>query len=124
MDKAQEAKRLAEVSKPTLDAEEVRRRKEERAEKQKANAAWSNKVKKKEERDQRREKKDRKKKWQKAQAAADSEVGTKRGREGVAESGDEDEDDWEALAKEERMAKRVKKGQVSQSEFDAEFADL
>lgn len=51
-------------------------------------------------------------------------MGTKRGREGVAESGDEDEDDWEALAKEERMAKRVKKGQVSQSEFDAEFADL
>lgn len=33
-------------------------------------------------------------------------------------------DDWEELAREERMAKRVKKGHLSQNEFDAEFADL
>ncbi|RPD66339.1 DEAD-domain-containing protein [Lentinus tigrinus ALCF2SS1-7] len=123
-DKAQEAKRLAEASKPTLDAEEIRRRKEERAEKQKTNTAWSDKMKKREGREKRREKKDRKKKWQKTQTATDAEVGTKRGREGAGESGDDEEDDWEALAREERMAKRVKKGQVSQGEFDAEFADL
>ncbi|KAI0724030.1 DEAD-domain-containing protein [Cerioporus squamosus] len=122
-DKAQEAKRLAEASQPTPDAEEIRRRKEERAEKEKANAAWSNKERKREERDKRREKKVRKKKWQKTQAAANTEAGTKRGRDDAAGS-EEDEDDWEALAKEERMAKRVKKGQVSQGEFDAEFADL
>ncbi len=54
---------------------------------------------------------------------ADPEAGTKRGQEDTGES-EEDGDDWEALAKEERMAKRVKKGQVSQREFDAEFADL
>ncbi|RDX56555.1 DEAD-domain-containing protein [Lentinus brumalis] len=120
-DKAQEAKRLAEASKAAPDAEEIRRRKEERAEKEKANLAWSNKERKREERDKRREKKARKRKWQKMQA--ELEAGTKRGQEETGES-EEDGDDWEALAKEERMAKRVKKGQVSQREFDAEFADL
>lgn len=46
-------------------------------------------------------------------------------------SGDEDEDDedsWEALAREERLAKKVKKGKLSSKEFDKEvgnmFADL
>ena len=37
--------------------------------------------------------------------------------------GDE-EDDWDELAREERMAKRVKKGHLSQTEFDTEFGDL
>ncbi|KAI0709464.1 DEAD-domain-containing protein [Earliella scabrosa] len=123
-DKAQEAKRLADASKPAPSEETIEKRKADRAEKQKANAAWSNKARQKEGREKRREKKDRKKKWQKTQASVGAEAGAKRGREGaVDESGDEG-DDWEELAREERMAKRVKKGHLSQSEFDAEFADL
>ena len=124
LDKAQEAKRLAESAKPALSAEEVEKRKELRAEKRKANAAWSDKTRRKEEREKRREKKDRKRKWEKANTA---QAGTKRGLGDVNEdegtSGGEG-DDWDELVREERMAKRVKKGQVSQSEFDAEFADL
>lgn len=34
---------------------------------------------------------------------------------------DDNEDDW---TKEEKLAKRVKKGVVSQEEFDIEFGDL
>ncbi len=35
-----------------------------------------------------------------------------------------DEDDWDELAKEERMAKKLRKGEVSQQDFDAAFAEL
>ncbi|KAI0807622.1 DEAD-domain-containing protein [Fomes fomentarius] len=123
LDTAQEAKRLAEASKPSPSGEDIQRSKEERAAKQTTNGAWSNKVRKQEEKEKRREKKDRKKKWEKAQAKSAVEAGTKRNRE----NGDEHEvegDDWEDLAREERMAKRVKKGQLTQNEFDAEFANL
>ena len=105
-----------------MSAEDIQRRKEDRAEKQKANSAWSNQTRRKEERDKRRDKKDLKKRWQKAQAAAGVEaVGTKRG---AADADDGSGDDWDDLAREERMAKRVKKGHMSQSEFDAQFVDL
>ncbi len=123
LDIAQEAKRLTEASKPSPSPVDIQRRKEERAVKQTTNGAWSNKARKQEEKEKRREKKDRKKKWEKAQAKSAVEAGTKRNRE----SGDEHEDqgdDWEDLAREERMAKRVKKGQLTQNEFDAEFANL
>ena len=55
------------------------------------------------------------------------------GRDGKAEtvpakrgasSDDEGADDWAELAREERMAKKVKRGAVSQKAFDAEFGDL
>lgn len=37
----------------------------------------------------------------------------------------EGEDDWESLAEEERLAKKLKKGRISQAEFDATtFTDL
>jgi ATP-dependent RNA helicase DDX55/SPB4 len=36
----------------------------------------------------------------------------------------DDGSDWEELAREERMAKKVKRGEVSQKAFDAEFGDL
>ncbi|PIL24178.1 transporter [Ganoderma sinense ZZ0214-1] len=129
VDKAQEAKRLAEPAKPGPSAEEVKKRKEQREEKQKTNAAWSDKTRKRDEREKRREKKDRKKKWEKAQAKASAgtdKVGAKRGLGDVKdENGEEGEgDDWDELAREERMAKRVKKGNLSQTEFDAEFGDL
>ncbi|OJT07859.1 ATP-dependent rRNA helicase SPB4 [Trametes pubescens] len=129
VDKAQETKRLAEAAaKATPTAEDIERRKAANAEKQKLNSAWSDKMKQREERDKRKEKKDRKKKWLKAQEAADTatpdQTGSKRGLEDVSgESGGEG-DDWAELAREERLAKRVKKGHLSQSRFDAEFADL
>lgn len=47
-------------------------------------------------------------------------VPQKRGLE-VDDEDQNDEDDWEELAREERMAKKVKKGEMSQLEFDAEF---
>lgn len=132
VDKAQEAKRLADSSKAGPSAEEVKKRKAQREEKQKTNAAWSDKTRKREGREIRREKKDRKKKWEKAQAKAGAgtdKVGVKRGlgdadcESGEGGSGDEG-NDWDELAREERMAKRVKKGHLSQTEFDAEFGEL
>ncbi|OSD08658.1 DEAD-domain-containing protein [Trametes coccinea BRFM310] len=125
LDKAQEAKRLAEAVKAGPSPEEIERRKAERAEKKKMNSAWSEQMKRKEEREKRKEKKERKKKWLKAQAASAAEQpGGKRSLDAAKDDSGDDEDDWEELAREERMAKRVKKGHISQSEFDAEFADL
>lgn len=58
-------------------------------------------------------------------AAADTDQGgTKRGLDDVSGESGDDGDDWAELAREERLAKRVKKGHLSQSQFDAEFADL
>ena len=37
---------------------------------------------------------------------------------------DDDQDDWAEIAREEKLAKRVRKGFVSQEEFDIEFGDL
>ena len=123
LDKAQEAKRLAESAKPAPSTEEVEKRKELRAEKRKANAAWSDKTRRKEEREKRREKKDRKRKWEKTNTA---QAGAKRGLGDVKEDeGSEGDagDDWDELAREERIAKRVKKGHLTQTEFAAEFGD-
>ena len=61
----------------------------------------------------------------KTQAGATVEqAGSKRSLGDDKEESEDDGDDWEELAREERMAKRVKKGHISQTEFDAEFADL
>jgi ATP-dependent RNA helicase DDX55/SPB4 len=124
LDKAQEAKRLADgaAAATVLDTEREKRR-AERAEKQKANVAWSDKVVKKEEREKRREKKGKKRKWLKTQAVDGSEQ--KDGEHGEHEDDAVDEgDDWDELAREERMAKKMRKGDVSQKAFDAEFADF
>ncbi|KAJ7168354.1 DEAD-domain-containing protein [Mycena crocata] len=123
LDKAQEAKRLVEgaAAATILDTEREKRR-AERAEKQKVNQAWSDKVVKKEEREKRREKKGKKRKWLKTQVVTQD---TEEKKDG--EHGDEtvdDGDDWEELAREERMAKKMRKGDVSKKAFDAEFADL
>ncbi len=80
---------------------------------------------KKTEKDKRREKKDRKKAWMKSQVAEDA-----KGAEGEtlkrsrADSDAGEDDDWEELAREERMAKKVKKGVISQGDFDLEFPGL
>ncbi|KAJ7684530.1 DEAD-domain-containing protein [Mycena polygramma] len=123
-DKAQEAKRLVDgaAAATVLDTEREKRR-AERAEKQKLNTAWSDKVAKKEEREKRREKKGKKRKWLKTQIEDSSKE--KDGGHGEPGDGAVDEgDDWDDLAREERMAKKMRKGDVSKKAFDAEFADF
>lgn len=103
---------------------ENQKNKAERLAKKKANIAWSSQTLKKETRDKRQEMKGKKKQWLKSQQSqppsSASTVPQKRGLEADDESED-DEDDWAELAREERMAKKVKKGEVTHLEFDAEF---
>lgn len=66
----------------------------------------------------------KRKQWIKSQQSGPSSsipaVPQKRGL--AADDEDEgNEDDWAELAREERMAKKVKKGEITQLEFDAEF---
>ncbi|KAJ7460915.1 DEAD-domain-containing protein [Mycena galericulata] len=123
IDKAQEAKRLVAgaAAATILDAEREKRR-AARAEKQKANLAWSDKVVKREEKERRKDQKNRKRKWLKTQATTAVPAKQEHGEHGdqVPDEGD----DWEELAREERMAKKMRKGDVSQKAFDAEFADF
>ena len=90
--------------------------------------AWSDQTTRKEERLKRREKKVRKRQWLKAQVGTANErpkvAGGKRNRAVEDIDDDGDDDDWEELKREERMAKRLKKGEITQEEFDAEFAGL
>ncbi|TFK75885.1 DEAD-domain-containing protein [Pluteus cervinus] len=123
---AQEAKRLAEVANSSEKASERAKKNTERAEKRKNNGAWSDKVVRKEGKEKRKEKKSKKKQWLKAQqiiATESSSSTLKRTREADSED-DDDGDDWAALQKEERMAKKLRQGQISQREFDMEFGDL
>lgn len=103
---------------------ENQKNKAERLAKKKANIAWSDKTFKKEARDKRQEKKAKKKQWLKSQQSQQSPsastIPQKRGTE-VDDEGESNEDDWAELAREERMAKKVKKGGITQLEFDAEF---
>ncbi|OCH95054.1 DEAD-domain-containing protein [Obba rivulosa] len=125
-DQAQETKRLAEAQLAAQKAEESRKRKQVRTEKQKANTAWSNKVVKKEEKELRKDKKDKKKKWLKSQQSqATGSSSTKRALDATNEaSASGDDDDWEELAREERLAKKVKRGEMSQGAFDAQFPGI
>lgn len=120
-DKAQEAKRVA--AKVTSSIEEMERKKEraEKAETRKRNAAWSEQSSRQEERQNRRDKKAKKKQWLKTQATSANEQTPSPKRPRAEEEG---EDTWGQLAREERMAKKLKRGEISQKEFDAEFVDL
>ena len=77
-----------------------------RLEQKKKNSAWSEKVTVKEERDKRREKKAKKREWLKANAGEDAQTG----------GAHLEDEEWEELANEERLAKKRKKENV--------FADL
>ena len=98
---------------------ENEKNKVERLAKKKANLAWSNRTFKREARDKRKENKVKKKQWLKSQQPQPSSSGPvipqKRGQE------TDDGDDWAELAREERMAKKVRKGEMTSLEFDAEF---
>ena len=110
-------------------------------------SAWSEKQEAKERKMDRQLKKQRKRDYLKRVANGEIKAGEGKDDEGDDDdeedekedtkdkktdmSGDEDEDDedsWEALAREERLAKKVKKGKLSSKEFDKEvgnmFADL
>lgn len=117
LDVAQEAKRLsAAVAKPQVSEEEHKKKKELNVQKKKAQTAWSNKAVKQEEKERRREKRTKKKQWEKAQE-------NEKKRQRQMEDEREDGEDWAELAKEERMAKKVKRGDVIQKDFDMEFGD-
>lgn len=96
----------------------------DRVAKGRVNAAWSNQTFKRETRDKRKEKKAKKKQWLKSQQPQPSSSASVVPQKRHAEADDDDgnEDDWAELAREERMAKKVRKGEMSRLEFDAEFA--
>ncbi|KAG6831605.1 hypothetical protein H0H92_009078 [Tricholoma furcatifolium] len=126
VDKAQEAKRLADMTAEKTKREEINNRQLARAEKKKANAAWSAQVQRKEDRELRKEKKARKKKWLRTQAQTATSASTPSEERSLKRSREDNEDwesdeDWDELAREERMAKKVKKGAIKQVAFDAEF---
>jgi len=125
-DQVQETKRLAEAEKKDASAAVINKRRGDRAEKRKANAAWSNKSAREDERLKRKEKKGRKNTWLEAQQGASSEAQGAMGVLGAQEleGAEGDEDEWGELAREERMAKKVKRGHLSQGLFDAEFTGL
>lgn len=123
-DKTREAQRVA-----ALAADKQKQIKEERAlqvsertqQKQK-NGAWSKRVSKKQEKETRKEKRNKKRQWLKAQAA-ESESGPNDGS-ALKRAPEEDGDDWDELAREERMIKKVKRGEVDSEEFEREFGGL
>ena len=128
-DQAEEAKRVAAATKAKEGTKsEKERRQLEHSGKKKRKAAWSEKLEKKQEKETRRGKRISKKKWLEAQAVfgigSETLLG-KRQRNGSNEDMDGvNDNDWAELAREEKMAKRLRKGGVSQKDFDAEFGDL
>ena len=75
--------------------------------------AWSDQTDAKDRKVERKLKKERKREFLKRQR---EEAATKE-KEGEQQD-DGDDDDWDELAKEERMAKKLKKGKINQMEFD------
>ena len=76
-----------------------------------------------EEKEKRKLKRGRKREWLKSQAAANHSAMTPV-KSQSAEVSRDDKDDWDELAEEERLAKKVRKGTATQQVFDAEFGDL
>ncbi|KAJ8472381.1 hypothetical protein ONZ45_g16672 [Pleurotus djamor] len=125
-DAPQESKRL-EALKASKEARlTTDQRKPSRAQKKKKNEAWSSQVTKKEEKDKRKEKRQRKKKWLQthAQAQLPGEGPIDSTKKRSASESDEESDDWAEIAKEERMVKKLKRGNITQAAFDAEFGDV
>jgi ATP-dependent RNA helicase DDX55/SPB4 len=123
-DDSQEKKRLHDLENRAKVSVENQKSRAERLAKQKANVAWSSQTLKRDVRDKRKEKKAKKRQWVKSQQSQPSSPASAvpRKREREADDEDEDdEDDWAEISREERMAKKVKKGEISQLEFDAEF---
>lgn len=120
-DKAQEAKRLKSVA----EAHQATDSKRSPSNNKQDNMAWSRQLSKRDTKEKRRAQKTRKKAWAAStrpeeerkehstpkRMRADSE-------EKLVDSADA-EDDWTSFAEEERLAKKLKKGKITQDEFDA-----
>jgi ATP-dependent RNA helicase DDX55/SPB4 len=143
-DKARETKRLTALT-PEMVArrqEEIQGLKTARASKRKRNVAWSVQSDRVQEREKRKVKKGKRREAIKKAASGApaagtagregekklNETGTKSGPGGVGsgqgldDGRDEDStDEWDALAREERMAKKVKKGLVDKTTFERTF---
>ena len=78
------------------------------------NAAWSNKTVQKAAKDKRKLKKEKKQEWLRSQRTLSTNTQSKRKEL-------DDEDEWEELAREERMAKKLKQGKLDTKVFDEEF---
>ncbi|TDL27403.1 DEAD-domain-containing protein [Rickenella mellea] len=122
-EKSRESQRVAAMEKSKEgDSARVQQERDTKRAQKKKNAAWSEKTGQREEREKRKEKKGKKKEWLKksqampADSAKDVQVGEKRVPD------DEEDDDWDELAREERMAKKVKRGEMKSQDFDLEFA--
>jgi ATP-dependent RNA helicase DDX55/SPB4 len=89
---------------------------------------WSKHLAKKDAKEKRRAQKAKKRIWLASIRPDERHTGTKRMRTDNEEKMDgstEGEDEWASLAEEERLAKKLKKGKISQAEFDATtFTDL
>jgi ATP-dependent RNA helicase DDX55/SPB4 len=128
-DNAQETKRLTALA---VDREMLEKKQEQRrhqkAQKKRLNSAWSEQTLKKEQRDKRRDKRVKRRKWLSEQGAteiaASENPPSKRAHPKTVGEGSDDEDDWDELAQEERMAKKLRKGEISQQDFDTAFMDM
>ncbi|CAO3689517.1 unnamed protein product [Umbelopsis vinacea] len=107
LDKSREKKRLKELEEYKKSAPVAAKHDKPKAK------AWSDQTDAKDRKVERKLKKERKREFLKRQR---EEAATKE-KEGEQQD-DGDDDDWDELAKEERMAKKLKKGKINQMEFD------
>ena len=125
-DKAQEAKRLKSATEVQSSNDSKRHSHSTNTNNKKDQVSWSKQLAKKDAREKRRVQKTRKKAWMTSSRPGEERkehTALKRTRadseEKNVDSADEVLDDWASLAEEERLAKKLKKGKISQAEFDA-----
>ena len=119
-DKAQEAKRRQlEISAHHHKGNSC----EQGAEQKKRTAAWSQQANRKDEKQKRKEKKVRKAQWLRTQGKSGVlEIAGRTKRARTENACDPDSDgEWEELAREEKMAKKLRRGDIDQVAFDREF---
>ncbi|KAI0006105.1 DEAD-domain-containing protein [Russula compacta] len=124
-DKAQEAKRL----KAAAGVQQSSGSKRSLSSNNKDHISWSKQLAKKDIKEKRRAQKTKKKTWMASTQSREEHADLKRTRaqadceEKVVDLAETD--DWASLAEEERLARRLKKGKISQAEFDAStFIDM
>lgn len=84
------------------------------------NAAWSDKAVQKAQKEKRKSKKEKKQEWLRSQQKSSSSSNSFDER--LKRKEHDSENEWEELAREERMAKKLKQGKVDAEVFDQEFA--
>ena len=84
-----------------------------------ANLAWSHQATKRDLKQLRKDKKERKRKWLKSQSEVSPQAESEARK--TSEVGQHDLDEF---AREERMAKKVRRGRITQAAFDDEFQTL